>query len=245
MLEVEVLGLKYHRLIFDNFSADDTINLKTDYDYSFLVSYGKFNDNSYETVYKNTLMLDLNQGIDTLFSKFKPTVRNEIRRSEKIDGLKFHYTIDNFETFYKFYSDCEHDRGWYPVPETEIKNSIIIYCSYNDVPISGMSGYTHGNKMRIGRIFSVRRSIKMDQPNLVYGAASKRIVFDFCKYAIEKGYESLDLGGVDLNTEAKSGISDFKLSFGGELKNVTIGRYMNAKFKAALPAIKEAGYDIT
>ncbi len=245
MQEAKVFGLKYHRLLLNSVNKQITRELKVNYDYSFIISYGGFQDTEYETIEKNALLLNLNKGIDNLFSEFNATARKQIRRSEKIEGLKFHYSIDNFDPFYKFYTDCEHDRGWFPVPESEIKHSVVIYCSYNEVPISGISGYVHGNRMRLGRIFSVRRSIQMEQPNLIYGCASKRIVFDFCKYGVERGYESLDLGGVDLDIAAKSGISDFKLSFGGELKKVIIGRYMSDKFKSVLPSIKHAGYDIT
>lgn len=247
MLEVKSKKLNYHRSLLNEVNINDTKVFKNNYDYSFVISYSSFKDEEYVIQEKNAMLIDLTKDLDTIFSNFASTNRNQIRRSEKLDGLKFHYNIADFDRFYDFYTCCEHDRNWLPIPKEEIYSSKIIYATYNDVPISGMTSYIDGQFMRLGRIFSLKRSIIMEQPNLIYGSASKRIVFDFCKMAKELGLVSLDLGGVDLNTTEKSGITDFKMSFGGNLIPAIIGRYTKPEnsYVNFVNDFKSIGLDLT
>jgi hypothetical protein len=247
MLDVKINNFRFHRSLMKFVDANLTESFKTDFDYSFIISYSDFHDNDYQIINKNALIIDLTEDIDVIFSKFSSTNRNEIRRSKKIEGLNFQIGVENFEKFYEFYSECEHDRNWLPIPKEELLESKIIYASYNGIPISGMTSYIDGNYMRLGRIFSLKRSIVMEQPNLIYGSASKRIVFDFCKIAKELGLVSLDLGGVDLSTEEKSGITKFKMSFGGNLIPVKIGRYTKPEnsYEKLVNEFKSKGLDLT
>jgi lipid II:glycine glycyltransferase (peptidoglycan interpeptide bridge formation enzyme) len=247
MLDIKTKNVNYHRSILNNVNKIDTEVFKGKFDYSFVISYSNFNDEDYEIQDKNAMLVDLSKDLDYILSNFTSTNRKQVRRSEKLDGLKFHYDIIDFDNFYEFYSNCEQDRNWLPVPKEELIASKIIYASYNDIPISGMTSYIDGNYMRLGRIFSLKRSIAMEQPNLIYGAASKRIVFDFCKMAKELGLVSLDLGGVDLNTTEKSGITEFKMSFGGNLIPVKIGRYTKPglTYKKLVDDFKKEGLDLT
>ncbi len=247
MLEVKLPYLSYHRLLADSIDKSTTSELKKD-DYSFIVCYGAFEDDEYETVNKNSCIIDLTKGIEEVFSKFSATSRNEVRRADKINLLKFHSSISafNFDEFYAFHTQCEHDRGWFPIPPEELKNSVVFSASYDGQLIAGMSCYTHHNRMRIGRIFSNKRSNKNEAiNNLVYGVASKRIVLELCKYGIENGYISLDMGGVDMSDSVKSGITQFKLSLGGDVVPVKLGRYKKETFEKAELLIKNNGWDLT
>lgn len=245
MLQAEILGLKYQRSLTINATKEQTAGLKANFDYSFVVSYGAFEDEDYTTVDKNALVINLNQKQEDILSDFSATTRNEIRRFDKIEALKFYDSVTEPEKFFQFYENCELDRNWYPVPRSELDHSVVFYVTYDGTPISGMSAYSNGKFIRIGRIFSLRRSFKVPQSNLIFGCAAKRIVFEFCQYAKANDFESLDLGGVDLINKQKSGITKFKLSFGGEIVPVTIGRYEKPAFSARREEIRKMGYDIT
>lgn len=245
MLQAEILDLKYQRLLTANATRQLTSGLKADFDYSFVVSYGSFEDEEYTMVEKNALLIDLSQKTEDILSNFSATTRNEIRRFDKIKELEFHNSISDRDDFFQFYKNCESDRNWHPVPKSELDNSKVLYVTYNGIPISGMSAYSHCEFMRIGRIFSLRRSFNVPQPNLIFGCAAKRIVFEFIQYAKYNGFKSLDLGGVDLINKQKSGITKFKLSFGGEIVPVIIGRHEKSEFTARKVEIRKMGYDIT
>lgn len=52
MLSASVLGLKYHRIILESVNKEITKDLKTNFDYSFIVCMGDFDDDDYEFVEK-------------------------------------------------------------------------------------------------------------------------------------------------------------------------------------------------
>lgn len=246
MLTVDLLGMRYHRIILESATPETTRSLKDGFDYSFIVAMNQFLDESYSVVDKKSCLIDLSRDIDSIISAFNSTSRNEYRRSERINGLRFHSSITAFDEYYEFYAGCEKDRDWFPVPPSELAGSIVFSASYEGDLISGMSCYGHGNRLRVGRIYSNKRSKKSEiLNNTLYGSAAKRIIVEICKYGIEHGYQSLDLGGVDLSAGAKSGITQFKLSFGGEIVGVKIGRYMSEAFRKQLDRIGSYGWDIT
>lgn len=234
-------------MLVDDSNNQITTELKKD-DYSFVVSYGNFEDEEYQVVEKNACIIDLTKGIDDVFAKFNPTSRNEVRRADKIPEMVFHSSLENFDfdTYYAFHTDCEKDRNWFPVPPEELRQSIVFSVTFNNILIAGMSCYAHANRLRVGRIYSNKRSHQSGVlTNLVYGVASKRIVFEICKYGIAHNFSTLDLGGVDLSTPEKSGITKFKLSLGGEVVPVKLARYTSSKFAKAEKQIKANGWDLT
>ena len=244
MLEVTVDNFKYHRILLDNVTHGDTKVLKDNYDYSFVISYGDFNDNEYEIVEKKAAIIELSIGIDKLFYDFSSTCRKHIRRTKKIPEFNFTMEIDDFSLFYEFYKRCELERGWYPVPINELKNSIIFTCKYEGQYICGISAYIDDKKIRLGRIFTKRKS-NMEIPTKYFSWGSRRIVYEFCQYGINRKYQLLDLGGIDLDDNRKSGIKDFKLSFGSKVVPVNIGRYIKPGSEAKKLQLEESGYDIT
>lgn len=246
MLLVEVLDVRYNRTIVESATHETTSSLKDGFDYSFVVAMKEFSDDSYVVVGKKSCLIDLSKDIDSIINAFSSTSRNEYRRSEKISGLEFHSSVTDFDNYYKFYTACEKDRNWFPVPPEELKASIVFSATYEGQPISGMSCYGHGQRLRVGRIYSNKRSRKNEiLNNTLYGSAAKRIVVEICKYGMLHGYKSLDLGGVDLTLGEKSGITQFKLSLGGEVVDVKIGRYMSEMFQNKKQVFSSNGWDLT
>jgi hypothetical protein len=184
--------------------------------------------------------------MDRVFAGFNSTSRKHCRRADRIGSLQFHATHPDFAALYRFHSECERERGWFPVPESELRNSLVISATFDDEMISAMSCYRTGDRLRLGRIFSKRSSLaKSDLPAQITGIAAKKIVAKFCQYGSEEGCSTLDLGGIDVYDPAKQGITNFKRSFGGEIVPVTIGRYVSAAFEAKKGLIREIGLDVT
>jgi len=245
MLSATVLGLTYHRIILESVTPDLTQSLKEDYDYSFIVSMGQFSDQEYSVVKKKSCLLNLTKGLDSVINRFNSTCRNEFRRTERNSDLTFFQGYADFNEYYSFYTQCEKDRAWFPTPPEELRNSFLFTASFKNELISGMSCYAHGSRLRVGRIYSNKRSkLSESLNNTVYGSAAKRIVVEICKFGIANGYQTVDLGGVDLSGQ-KSGITQFKLSLGGELVDVFLGRHMKETFTSRLNDINKLGWDIT
>ena len=139
MLVASVLGLNYHRLLADNVDQQETEMLKSNYDYSFIVSYGGFDDADYDVVQKKSVIIDLSGGVDKVISAFSSSCRNQVHKTDRIAGLQFHSAYDDFDAFYEFYSRCERERNWYPVPPEELKNSLVFFARWEGELISGIS----------------------------------------------------------------------------------------------------------
>jgi hypothetical protein len=245
MLEVKVNDFKYHRIIVDEFNETELNSLCTEYDYSFVISYGDFQSGNYDLINKNSVIIDLRKGMDDVFSRFNSTARKHIRRFEKIPELTFHNFIHDQSGFYEFYTKCEKSRNWFPIPQEELMTSIVFYVNYKGNYLSGISAYTHQNKIRLGRIFSLRNESQIENSNLIFGVAAKKIVHELCIYGIENNFDTLDLGGIDLSSEQKSGISEFKLSFSDKIVPVIIGRWSKMAFNKLNNQFLENGLDLT
>ena len=234
MLVANYKKFKYHRSLVSEANELITSDFKSKFDYSFIISYGDFKDLNYQILKKKAAIIDLEDGLESTFSKFNATTRNEIRRFDKIDELKLNFRINEFENFYNFYKKCENSRNWYPIPKYELINSVIIYVTYNDEPISGITAYEDNEYIRLGRIFSSVRISSIDKKNLIYGVSSKRLIYEFCKYSINNGYNRLDIGGIALNSEDKYGITNFKMNFNPQIVPVKIGRFYKIMTKLNL-----------
>jgi lipid II:glycine glycyltransferase (peptidoglycan interpeptide bridge formation enzyme) len=247
MLLASYKNIKYHRFLSDSFSEEDNSHLLNNFDYSFVISYGDFKSTSYDIVDKHAVIIDLEKNIDEVFSNFNSTSRKHIRRFDKLEELSFHNEIYDKSTFYKFYCSCERSRDWLPIAEEEFFNSIIFYVTYMGIPISGISAYICDSKIRMGRIFSIRNKTKIDNANLIFGVAAKKLVYEFCIYAKENNFKFIDLGGIDLKSDKKSGISKFKLSFTDKIVPVKIGRYVKPPktYFELNSTFKKEGFDIT
>jgi hypothetical protein len=246
MLKVNHNGLIYHRVLVDNASIALTHNLKEQFDYSFIISYGEFEDTEYAIIEKNACLIDLTLDFESIFEKFNATCRKHVRRTLKNPDLEFKNNFEDREALYDFYKICEHERNWLPIPREEFDNSLIYAIACNGELMTGMTCYFTENRLRLGRIFSRRQSEDWDDvKKTVFSGGARRLVYEFCKFGKENSFSTLDLGGVDLEDPSKAGITQFKMSFGPEIVPVKIGRYENPRYTALKSKIRELGYDIT
>jgi hypothetical protein len=246
MLKAEILNLKYHRVLANSVTKNFTRPLKANYHYSFIISYDNFfNDHDYKISNKNACIINATQNEEKIISGFNASSRNELSRTYRTDGLEFQFGYTDFNKYYEFYKRSENARDWYPVPENELANCLLFSATFEGEYISGMSCYTGASTIRVSRIYSTRKiNTNTAITRTIYAAAAKRIVLNISNYAREKGFKKIDLGGVDLESPAKAGISNFKLSLGGKVVPVKVGRYSTPMFDAKRLQLREMGYDI-
>lgn len=247
MLSINYNGLQYRRILTQHATPEILEACKQEADYSFVVCYENvLEDADFEVLDKNACLFDLSLSDEDMVKAFNATGRNEYRRTFRTPGLEFHVGCDDIESYYAFYAKSEHARAWYPVPKEELSECLLFTASFEGDYISGMSCYTGEDTVRVSRIYSTKRINTNPAINgTMYGGAAKRLVLEICKYAREHGFKFVDLGGVDLSGNEKSGISEFKLSLGGRIVPVKIGRYMKPGFKEKQKEILEKGFDIT
>lgn len=247
MLKANILGKEFVRVLMEEVTQDALNQLVDTYEYIFIIDYSNtIADNRFDIIDKTSCIVDVTVGSEEVLNSFHKKNRQHIRKADKIEGLTFSQGITNFEEEFKFYKKCENERNWLPVPKEEFKNSIVFTALINGERIAGVTAYTEANMLRLGRIYSTRRTNDTEEiSNLVSGSASKKLIYDFCLYAIENGYKFVDLGGIDLDDDGKAGIARFKQSFNPQLKDIKIARYYSTAFQENLPKIKSEGYDLT
>lgn len=245
MLQFRVDSLKCCRCLTSSFDEKSHLELLSDFDLSFVISYGDFLSSNFSILDKNAAVIDCSKGIDEVFKRFDSSVRNHVRRFDSLSGLSLHTNVTEKEPFYRFYTLAENSRDWFPVPEEELFSSIIFYVAYNGEPISGMSAYVQNEYIRIGRIFSTRKLSELENKNLIFGVSAKKLVFELSRFACENGYSQLDLGGVDFNSDQKSGITEFKLSFTDKVVPVKVGRWCKYDYKSIQTSLLKRGIDLT
>ncbi|HPI53271.1 MAG TPA: hypothetical protein PLU10_01195 [Chitinophagaceae bacterium] len=247
MFRINYEGLTYQRILTPHATPELLDNCKKDADYSFVVAYDNvLEDQDVEVLDKNACLFDLSLSDDDIVKAFNATGRNEYRRTFRTPGLEFHVGCGNLESYYTFYAACEHARAWYPVPIEELAQCLLFTASFEGEFISGMSCYTGGDTLRVSRIYSTKRINTNPAINgTIFGGAAKRLVVEICSYARTHGFKFVDLGGVDLSGNEKSGISEFKLSLGGKIVPVKIGRFIKPGFKEKQKEILARGFDIT
>lgn len=246
MLIASVLDFKYCRTLTENVDIAFTQSLKENFDYSFVVSYGDFYDPDFQVISKNSSIIQLEGGVDAMLEKCNPTCRNEIRRAYRMPELNFHIANEERSAAYNLHQESEAERNWFPIPPDEFQNSLVVYMTYQGDPIAGMTCYSSDKRLRIGRIFSRRQAKQWSNvQKIVFSASARRIVHELSKIGIERGFKTLDLGGIDLDDPQKAGITQFKLSFGGEILPVIIGRFEKPHFTARKPDFLKMGLDVT
>lgn len=89
MLEVNFEGIRYHRALVENATPDITQAFKDKFDYSFVISYGDFQDLTYCLVNKNACLIDLTNELETIFENFNATCRKQVRPTFRNPELLF------------------------------------------------------------------------------------------------------------------------------------------------------------
>lgn len=248
MLESHVWKLPYVRLLVDEITAEEAESLRRRYGYVFLVVYGRNKPllPGWQVQDREVLMIDLRQGLERIFANFKDNTRNEVRKAAKNKDLSFAADDRNWRAVYERYKKFERARGWRPALASEFRQSRIFSAYWRGTVIAGMTGYGHKDIMRVSKIFSIRNHNNI--PGLddaVISNASRKLVFDICRYADTAGFNRLDLGGVNFTDPEKAGISRFKSSFGGRPVSAYVCRSASSSFSLLKKFLFFCGRDIT
>ena len=246
-MKVTLPNNAYGRFTAFDFSELELNNLSQGLDYSFFVSNNKYPLNSgLEIIEKQSAWVKILESEEKQIASFQPTCRNEVRRSLKSADISVEINTTPIEELFRFHKQCETERNWFPVPPQELESSLVICVRYLDELIAGMTAYYYKDFLRVGRIFSSRKSLKYQNlQQVVFSSASRRVVYELTRWCFNNGFQWLDLGGITLEEDNKSGITKFKLSFGSEIMPMYLGRKIGSEFKELDEYCKENNFDLT
>ena len=230
--DTSICGLKYIRFILERTDWAGIGRLKKRYSYIFFYVFEKQGEElkDFSFVKKNTPLIDLTQGTEVAFKRFRKNTRNEIRKTERIKGLSFRNLDNNFGKSYRFYKKIKRKDGVSPDLKMEFNGCLFFNAYLDGKIIVSVSCYDDSKEtLRLKHIVSLRKKEFFD--GRIAGYATRRIIWEICKYGAKCDYKTVDLGGINFGEPDKEGIRLFKESFGGLVAPVYIYHYETRMFK--------------
>lgn len=240
--EFSIFGLKYTRRIFDKFDREALTKLKRKYSYVHISSFVDFEMPGFERVPKKTPIIDLTKTLEDILKNFRRDSRAGVRKSELEADLKFMVPDADTRSSYAFYKSVKsNDRVLLDI-KSEFNNCVFFNAYYKNQLLVSMSFYGDDNILRSKHIASLRKQVGMAR---LVANASRKLIWEVCKYAKGSNFKILDLGIINFAEPDKEGIAAFKNSFGGDIVNVYIFRYETPVFKIIRKILNLYGRNIS
>jgi lipid II:glycine glycyltransferase (peptidoglycan interpeptide bridge formation enzyme) len=198
-----------------------------------------------------TLLADLSQDEDVLFSKLATSHRQKVRRASDKDGLvveaTFSPTNEDIDSFVTFYDEFAKFRGieMANTPKLKIFNKTGNFCIFSvraetdNVPLAMLSMITDDVR---GRQYIGGTSPRTLHDNAILGRANVLLIWKSIMLMKESGRKIYDFGGISHSKELE-GVDNFKRMFGGheiQEHNALIG--ISWKGRIALKAANLLGF---
>lgn len=190
-----------------------------DYSRITAISYKKYDLPGFRVRTKTTALIDLKASEDDIFAKFNDTTRNEIRKTYKNDRLEFREPRDDSEEreVYGMYREFEFGQGRVPVSFSEMKLYRCFAGFLDGEPVSAMYVVESKPYLRLRSIFSKRLKTDDKESYKTMSNASRRVIWEICRWGKANGFESLDMASVNFENPKTASITKFKMSFGGDV----------------------------
>lgn len=239
---MSILGLPYIRVIAEKVTPETIERLVKKYYYFHLYLYQEISLPNFSKQTQTIGLIDLTQDEEAIFQKFKKNTRNEIRKSKKIRGLTSSTPDFNIKNSYAFYKKIKRGDGVTPDIRREFTGCLFFNAYLNQKLIVSISCYDTGQILRLKHVVSARKMTGLD-PKII-GYASRRLIWEICRYGKDHSHRWFDLAGINLADAAKSGVAAFKQSFGVKLCTNYIYRYQKQPFSLMKKILRVFGYNI-
>jgi lipid II:glycine glycyltransferase (peptidoglycan interpeptide bridge formation enzyme) len=162
---------------------------------------------------KLTPRLSLDRSREEIFKNYSDTVRNEINKSYKIDGLEIRLEQGSDES-YTLYRHFEKFLDRTAISRASFNQLLLANAYYQGYLISSIACQKAKPTLRVFAIYSQRHTTADDQLKKIIAIATRRLVHELVIQAIADGYRYFDLGYVSFDDPKKKGLLDFKMKFG-------------------------------
>jgi hypothetical protein len=177
-----------------------------------------------------TGIVSLDADYETVASRFRKTVRNEISRTHRDPDFSWIISNDITDEGYALLCDFFKARGMASFPRSTYQGCMEFLAYEKGVPISGILLYPSAPVPVIAAIFSRRRIVDDDEMYKRIGFASKRLMEEVCKWGIEKGMKAIDLSSLDPESSRVPGITEYKMSFAPAIVDRYIYEYASPTY---------------
>jgi lipid II:glycine glycyltransferase (peptidoglycan interpeptide bridge formation enzyme) len=172
---------------------------------------------------KYTLVHDLTLSQDSLFSTFKPNVRNEIRKHEKINNFFYHANFNSKLLFLNFYKKFAEAKKLPHLQEHSIakyKDNLFYVHGTLEGKLTNLQVYLVDKESGIVRLLHSISTLYEEsdkQKKAKIGWINRYLHWYTMLYFKAENFKIFDWGGFSNNPNSSlAGIDKFKASFGGE-----------------------------
>lgn len=171
---------------------------------------------------KYTLIHDLRMEKDEIFSQFKSNVRNEIRKSKKIEGFRYHFDHSSKEQFLQFYTQFANAKNLAVISKRSIDKygeNLFYISGYLDGVLTNMQVYIVDKESGVVRLLhSISRLFAVEDAAIraKIGWINRCFHWQTMIHFKTLSFHTFDWGGYNNGVDAGlAGIDKFKASFGG------------------------------
>ena len=165
---------------------------------------------------KKLANIRLDGTLDEISGKFARRTWQEITKTEKIPGLEFRINDPDREGTYRLYRDFERAQGRSPWGLESFSGAINFNAYYQGELIAAVPCYDLFPYLQVRAIFSKRLGVNEADKEFykLIGSATRRLIFEICRYGKERDYKFVGLGSVNYSTPQKANVAQFKMFFG-------------------------------
>lgn len=223
--EGELSGLRFVRLYLTKAEQQDHLtSAVSSAEYVFAYSLADLGEvDGYQREVKATQLIRLDGTEDEVFAGLNKNNRYKVRRSFRDEDIEVVVDDPSRDSALSFYQDVKRADGVIPDIEEDFDSVLWINAYQTGSILSSTCWFDSGEVLRAKHIISTRKAEEAD--SALIGRLTRRLFWEACVYGLEHGHDFVDLGGVDIATEAKSGVADFKRSFGGDTVDVFVYRH--------------------
>ncbi|MDO8493077.1 MAG: hypothetical protein Q7S19_00830 [bacterium] len=213
---------------------------KKKYDLMTVISYSDLGleSSGFKCKHKKLANIYLNGTTEEILDRFARTTRQEVSQTYNISELEFKINDPDVDTTYNLYKKFEVAQGRKPWGRETFEGVINFNAYYKGELIASVPCYDLRPVLQVRAIFSKRLEEKDHALYKIIGRATRRLIFEICKYGKEREYEFVGLGSVNYGTAQKSNVADFKMFFGPQIGDEYTYTYKSRRL-AALEMTKE------
>jgi len=219
------------RILHQNEDLGELLD-KNKYYYITVISYADLGleKEGYSLKHKKLANISLDGTAEEILATFARRTKQEVMVTFKLDGFEVRIADPNLEGTYELYKKFERAQGRKPWGRESFENVINFNAYYKGELIASVPCYNVFPYLQVRAIFSKRMAEDDKELRRVIGSATRRLIFEACKFGKENGYKFLGLGSVNYSTEQKTNVANFKMFFGSELGDEYTYTYKSGKF---------------
>jgi len=216
VISTRIKGFKLYQSFLD-----DRVHDVKGYDRALFYFCDSSNDGTFKMKKTPVIFIDITKSEDELYNDFKDNTKRAIKDSAKMDiKVTFNDGISGYDEFISMFNNFIKTKGLkLPVMTADIL----------DQNRHMLAEVRHNGKLLVAHYYLLKKdfalfifacSERSRENNKVVGAASRAIHWETMKYLKRSGFKTLSLASVEAFDERTQGITDYKMSFGGYVKEI-------------------------